>query len=201
MLCLSVHQPVAGLIVVGWVRHHARAWTTGYRGLIGIHASETFSQEDCTLWEEPRLRAAFRGLIRIKDFLDAPRGAIIGTVLLTDTKPAENAFPPSPGAGAEAGTLPHQPTGIALKPGDVICNPLARLDRKDTLLVFSKPRMLISPIYCRAKPGLWAPDKQLEGRIYEQARQCYTDMELVTNRLLEAKQSTVHFTRTAQELE
>src|SRR5687767_9624159 len=41
LMCLSVRQPWAELIVAGRKRVENRTWKTNHRGLLGIHASAT----------------------------------------------------------------------------------------------------------------------------------------------------------------
>ncbi len=86
MLCLSVKQPNAMLIVLGIQTKQTRSWCTGQRGRIAIHASR--KHDDGMSWQcgqEPMrswLRRAGYGFSA-----DLPRGQIIGTVDLVDCVP------------------------------------------------------------------------------------------------------------------
>ncbi|KEG07360.1 thyroid hormone receptor interactor 4 [Trypanosoma grayi] len=44
-VCLSMHQPWAGLLVAGVKRHEGRAWSTDYRGRLWIHAASAQPHE------------------------------------------------------------------------------------------------------------------------------------------------------------
>jgi hypothetical protein len=83
MRFLSVNDPWATLIAIGAKRIETRGWWTGYRGLIGIHATKGFSGEDrFTARSEP-----FRSTLRaagIETIWDLPRGAVIAVADLAD---------------------------------------------------------------------------------------------------------------------
>lgn len=88
MKVLSLSQPWATLVVLGVKRFETRAWHTGHRGLLAVHAARYFASANRLLCEcEP-----IRGLLRRAGFDDwtcLPRGAVVGTVELVDCIPAE----------------------------------------------------------------------------------------------------------------
>ncbi len=87
MLCLSVRQPWASLIVLGVKKYETRKWHREVRGRIGIHAAKAFPDSARRLCEtEPFLGGLLVGGFRCP--ADLPRQAIIGTVELLACRPA-----------------------------------------------------------------------------------------------------------------
>ena len=88
MKVLSVRQPWAYLIVAGYKPVENRRWSTTYRGPLLIHASITTQPDDFPVQREwiktlnEYLIAGDESPIVIPD--DLPRGAIVGSVNLTD---------------------------------------------------------------------------------------------------------------------
>ena len=88
MKVLSVRQPWAYLIVAGYKPVENRRWSTTYRGPLLIHASLTTQPDDFPVQREwiktfnEYLIAGNESPIVIPE--DLPRGAIVGSVNLTD---------------------------------------------------------------------------------------------------------------------
>ena len=81
MQVLSVRQPWAYLIVAGYKDIENRTWYTGHRGSLLIHASKGVDPENFM----PKQRAYIESAgIVIPDSIDLPRGAIVGSVNLTN---------------------------------------------------------------------------------------------------------------------
>ncbi len=81
MKVLSVRQPWAYLIVAGYKDIENRTWYTGHRGSLLIHASKGVDPENFM----PKQRAYIESAgIVIPDSIDLPRGAIVGSVNLTN---------------------------------------------------------------------------------------------------------------------
>lgn len=101
ILCLSVRQPWASLIVLGLKDVENRTWTTKYRGPLLIHAS---------------LRPDFdaRGPFTLtRDEIEAlPRGGIIGEVELVDCVTSSS----SPWFEGPAGLVLRRPRVLPLFP-------------------------------------------------------------------------------------
>lgn len=82
--CVSVKQPSASLIIVGQKRYETRSWSTAHRGLLAIHASARFDEEDQALCRYDPFRTALAGADR-----PLPCGAVLGVVRLKDCIPSE----------------------------------------------------------------------------------------------------------------
>jgi hypothetical protein len=87
MKCLSVRQPWAWLIIHGGKDVENRTWSTPYRGLLAIHASKVMTYEE---YETTAYFALKRGIL-VPTRAQLVRGAIIGTVDLTDCVDAQSA--------------------------------------------------------------------------------------------------------------
>jgi hypothetical protein len=78
MKALSLIQPYATLIMLGYKQYETRSWLTKHRGLLGIHASAgkpAWAREVCKT--DPYIKSALdkHGLT----FDTLPRGAMLGT--------------------------------------------------------------------------------------------------------------------------
>lgn len=82
MKCLSVRQPYAALIASGLKTIENRDWTTGYRGLLLIHAGQRFDP-DALDWIRQRLTPEERARFSTQR-TDYPLGALVGIVKLAD---------------------------------------------------------------------------------------------------------------------
>ena len=86
VLCLSVRQPWAWLIVNGWKNIENRDWPTRVRGRVLIHASKTMTQDDwlaCSLFLQ-----GFSWGCDLLDKMPLPgkleRGGIVGEAVILD---------------------------------------------------------------------------------------------------------------------
>lgn len=88
MKCLSLWQPWASLIVLGYKRVETRSWSTPYRGLLVIHAAKR--SQDVEHWcEQPFFRGALTQA-GLKSWKDLPFGAALGTVRLVEVRRTEH---------------------------------------------------------------------------------------------------------------
>ena len=84
LLCLSVRQPWAWLIVNGWKNVENREWPTSVRGRILIHAGKTMTKDDwyaCfdfVRWFAPTVADAIPRPIELQ------RGGIVGEAVILD---------------------------------------------------------------------------------------------------------------------
>lgn len=91
MKVLTIRQPWASLIILGYKDVENRTWWTSIRGKIAIHASQSKAMEDwrraiatVVLVRKCGLSEAEHWLkTEIGAFQDLPRGKILGTVNLT----------------------------------------------------------------------------------------------------------------------
>jgi len=93
MQVLSVQQPRATLLALGFQRLEARTWHTRYRGPLAIHAGRRRPAEELPMGWRNRLNDARRqfGLEAWPDHF--PRGAVLGVVDLIDCVRAEDLQP------------------------------------------------------------------------------------------------------------
>lgn len=85
MKSLTVHQPYAWAIVAGVKRLENRSWPTSYRGPVAIHAGKsTLTAGDDGEWD----REVMTGMPHVGSL---PYGAFIGTAVLIDCLPVEEA--------------------------------------------------------------------------------------------------------------
>ncbi len=83
MKAISVMQPWAQLLVCGVKKYETRTWRTSHRGLLYIHAGIGLSDD----MRERSVREPMRSLLKkqgISRVMELPRGALVGTVELTD---------------------------------------------------------------------------------------------------------------------
>lgn len=100
MKAISIRQPFASLIMLGYKSIETRSRTTSHRGQLAIHASKHLAADG------PQSRAGWALLARHGLTPEtAPRQLVLGTVHLTDSRPAEDltalitpVLSPKPGA-------------------------------------------------------------------------------------------------------
>ncbi len=110
MMCISLWQPWATLMVMGAKLNETRSWPTSHRGPLAIHAAKKWNRElESLCFQEPfartlsKLRPNEGGMFHLEDILAKvlPFGAIVGVVnvircLRIDTfsviEPDERAF-------------------------------------------------------------------------------------------------------------
>lgn len=82
VMCLSVRQPWAWLIVHGWKNVENRTWPTKFRGRVLIHASKVMTRGD---YDACRLFIASHGMhVEIPQFKALARGGIVGETTILD---------------------------------------------------------------------------------------------------------------------
>lgn len=98
MQVLSVMQPWATLLALGFKRLETRTWQTRHRGALAIHAARRRMTEPLPLGWRPKMIAAQHrlGLEGWPDLF--PRGAILGVVDLLDCLRVEELPPGEPDA-------------------------------------------------------------------------------------------------------
>ena len=92
MKVLTIRQPWASLILLGYKDVENRTWKTSVRGKIAIHASQSKAKEDwkcaidtVAIVYDFGIREAENWLeAKIGEFHELPRGVIIGTANLDD---------------------------------------------------------------------------------------------------------------------
>lgn len=91
--CLTLTQPWATLVALGWKRYETRSWGTSYRGSLAIHAAQGWTAADRELCNTPPFGEALADYA-IHNLLgnwgvdpDAlPRGAVLCLVNLIDCR-------------------------------------------------------------------------------------------------------------------
>lgn len=83
MKALSLWQPWASAMLLGWKRIETRGWSTDYRGPLAIHAAKHWTRDEREFWEDVCRDEGFD-----PSGYDMPFGAVICTVCLIDVKPA-----------------------------------------------------------------------------------------------------------------
>ena len=93
MKAITLLQPWASLIALGEKRIETRSWSPRYRGLLAIHASKRWRNEDALLAQQ---HDAFLTVWRrhgIRLLSELPLGAVIATCRLADVRPTEELIP------------------------------------------------------------------------------------------------------------
>jgi hypothetical protein len=98
MQVLSVMQPWATMLVLGFKRLETRSWQTRHRGPLAIHAARRRMTAPLPMGWRPKMAAAMHrlGLEGWPDLF--PRGAILGVVDLLDCVKVEELAPDEPDA-------------------------------------------------------------------------------------------------------
>lgn len=150
MRVLSIGQPWATLIVRGVKPFEARTWSTPHRGEIAVHASSSIKawvRDECNT--EPLIRKALRKAA-IDDLNALPRGAVVGTVVVSDVHRAKE-------------IEPELTPGILALCGD--------LYEDDFLWRLEQPRELRVPIPVKGKLNLWTLPDEISAKVRRSARQ------------------------------
>jgi len=79
LIAVSIRQPYATMVMLGWKRIETKTTNTRHRGTILIHASNTVGAAERRVAEREGL-----------DLDSLPRGAILGSVDIVDAVPVEN---------------------------------------------------------------------------------------------------------------
>lgn len=82
--CLSVRQPWAWLIVNGHKPVENRSWSTGFRGLLLIHAGKTLDPSYLDEVQQSLLLEFGDAAPRLPAFDALERGGIVGQAVVTD---------------------------------------------------------------------------------------------------------------------
>jgi hypothetical protein len=135
MLCLSIRQPWAHLVLLGRKRVENRSWPTAHRGRLAIHAA---SRLDVGTWDDIRAicgRKCLDGL-QLPELAELPRAAIVGTVELVDRVDVDDL-----------------PTALRRDPftGGPVC------------WLLRDPRPLARPVPCAGRLRLWEAPADLTG--------------------------------------
>lgn len=134
MMCLSLMQPWATLVVSGAKRCETRTWQTAHRGPLAIHASRRFPESARLLClQEPFRSALMRAGFRQP--ADLPMGVVLGAVEMLDCLPVPEV----------AARLADDPIELAF--GDY------QLGR--WVWQFADPRPLVFPLPATGRLGLF----------------------------------------------
>ena len=79
MKAISLWQPWASAMALGWKRNETRHWATSYRGPLLIHAAKK-----ATEWPSVDIQSLFDGVAFLPS--DLPRGVVLCKVELVDCK-------------------------------------------------------------------------------------------------------------------
>jgi len=90
MKAISLLQPWASLVVLGFKKFETRSWNTSYRGSLLIHASKRKDEVGRSLCTTNAFFADRLGGLR--GFYHLPFGAIIGEVTLVETFSTDSIF-------------------------------------------------------------------------------------------------------------
>lgn len=85
MRALSVTQPWASLIALGWKSHETRSWSTSYRGVLAIHASKGWPVWARHFWTDRRFQWNLPATL--------PLGSVVAFARVVDVQPVEVVVP------------------------------------------------------------------------------------------------------------
>lgn len=96
--CLTMHQPWASLLVLGFKRYEGREWGTDFRGPLWIHASaKKPSDEDIEAVENQYRQLYMRTGVSMPEFPHAyPTGVLLGRIELINVLTSEEYFAQTP---------------------------------------------------------------------------------------------------------
>jgi hypothetical protein len=90
MKALTLHQPWASLLVLGYKPDDTRNWrSNSYRGPLAIHAGTAVTDEAVATYENADIRA-FLDAAGLPNFDALPRGCFVGYCHLVDIVPTES---------------------------------------------------------------------------------------------------------------
>lgn len=144
MYTLTVHQPFASLIVLGFKRWETRPWVTHYKGPLLIHAGAARTVEGHRVFHLPTVHQ-FLSAHGCHNWDQLPRSAIIGGVTVVETVPTE-AFHHSRPLHASEELVGNFPPGYYA-------------------FALTKPHAIAPGIPCHGKPGLWSYDHALPAAV------------------------------------
>jgi hypothetical protein len=137
---ISVRQPYAALILGSAKTLETRDWHTDYRGPVLLHASRSQSQAEIDIAYDDRIRPLLRRLGH-RSLATMPRALILGTVWVTDCRPASDFL------DAEGHFLSAQGLGEA--------NVYGCWWEMPWVLTLARPRSWPTPQPWKGQQGLW----------------------------------------------
>jgi hypothetical protein len=157
---LTLTQPWATLVAIGEKRVETRAWNTGYRGPIAIHAAlkmpravAEMATTDPVFSQVLRQHGRMRGWRTWDDGL--PRGVIVATAELVDCLPTLEALM----------FIRDQPARVGLHEESFGDYSSGRYG-----FVLDRVRMLRTPVRCRGALSLWAVPDDVRQVVLENER-------------------------------
>ncbi|MDT8758262.1 ASCH domain-containing protein [Sphingomonas psychrotolerans] len=87
MKAISLWQPWASAVALGWKSNETRHWSTKYRGPIAIHAAKKWTIEERVAAIDATKETGDRRLV------DPPRGVIVATAVLVGIERTEDLLP------------------------------------------------------------------------------------------------------------
>jgi hypothetical protein len=148
MKALSLLQPYATLIMLGYKRLETRSWQTKHRGNLAIHASAgtpAWARDICETDPYIQRALAKHGL----SFDALPRGAVLGTVGVRDMLPINKEL------------ISH------ISPLEFACGDYSMPGRFAWDLFGAVP--LAEPILCRGALSVWEVPTEVVAQIYPNA--------------------------------
>jgi hypothetical protein len=89
---ISLKQPWATLVILGAKLYETRTWKTSHRGVLAIHASQSFTDAAARLCQHEPFRSVLRAA-GYRSGCDLPRGVVLGTVELVEVCPTDELDP------------------------------------------------------------------------------------------------------------
>lgn len=80
MKAITIKQPFAALLALGYKRYETRSWQTKHRGKLAIHAGKSIDRQAC---ERPEVRRILQDA-GYESWRDLPTGAVIAIGELTN---------------------------------------------------------------------------------------------------------------------
>jgi hypothetical protein len=119
---ISLHQPYATLVAIGFKHIETRSWRTLHRGPLAIQASLVVPPEMEALWRRPAVRAALEAA-GYSDPEALPLGAVVALCRLTDCTPVGALLPLRDGEGLVGDFTPGR-FGWCLEDVQRLCRPI-----------------------------------------------------------------------------
>ena len=94
MKALTLHQPWASLIALGFKTYETRSWGTDYRGPLAIHAAKAIHNYAREYYED-EIQKYFRVYLP-SDLREWPKGEVVCVVSLTDCIPTSDKMEKTP---------------------------------------------------------------------------------------------------------
>jgi activating signal cointegrator 1 len=139
MKAITIKQPFATLLALGYKRYETRSWQTKHRGKLAIHAGKSIDRQAC---ERPEVKQILQGA-GYESWRDLPTGAVIGIGELTNCSRVLAQDVPKAVATIDSGQI----DGLAYKFGDFTVGRYA--------WEVANVELLTEPILCRGRLSLW----------------------------------------------